>query len=499
MTATSAIASGTLINQRYRIERAIAVGGFGRTYLAWDDTDKKRCLLKEFIPDVHNCHIIQSGQAEFEREAGMLQRLCHPQIPRFGAIFASEGRWFLVQDYIEGDNYRTLLERRLARNDTFSEAEVILWLRSLLGVLDYIHRCGIIHRDISPDNIMLPQGGGPPMLIDFGGAVSLDGAAKMPIAGKLGYAPPEQLAGGLCSTHSDLYALGATALVLLTGKLPSQLYNTEQRCWQWRPWCKVSPALAGVLEGMVAAKPSQRWSSAAAVLAALPSGLDLMGDWDEPLPPPRYDYRAVAIAIIGICLSGAALLVIGTKIPMICEPLDWCDRDTQSLFNPRYVALQNQALRGYRLSQNASNLDQLNSAQQQLQTAIAQLQAIPPARAQYFLAQSTAIAYQPLLADIEARLSQAQMRLTQLQRLEATAEQLRQQEQQATTLPRLEKLQAEWEQLIDRLDSLPDSEPFSDRQQQLRKEYQNHRDRLQTQINDQRPTTNDQRPMTNDQ
>lgn len=343
MTATTAIASGTLINQRYRIERAIASGGFGRTYLAWDETDKKRCLLKEFIPDTHNPQISQPGKTEFEREAAILQRLSHPQIPRFGAIFPSEGRWFLVQDYIEGHNYCTLLDRRLARNATFSEAEIIPWLRSLLEVLDYLHRCGIIHRDISPDNIMLPQGGGEPMLIDFGAAISRDGAAKMPIAGKLGYAPPEQLAGGVCSPHSDLYGLGATALVLLTGKLPSQLYNTQQRCWQWRHCCKVSPALARVLEGMVAAKPSQRWSSAKAVLAALPSGLDLMGDWDEPLPPPRYDYRAVAIAIIAICLSGAALLAISTKIPAICQPLDWCDRDTQNLFNRRYVDLQHQA------------------------------------------------------------------------------------------------------------------------------------------------------------
>lgn len=335
MTATAAIASGTLIHQRYRIERAIASGGFGRTYLAWDEHHHKRCLLKEFIPDPHCPAETQPQQAGFEREAAILQQLSHPQIPRLLAVFDSEGRSFLVQDYIEGQNYRTLLQRRLAQKRRFSEVEIVSGLRSLLGVLDYIHGCGIIHRDISPDNIMIPQGGGPPMLIDFGVAIFRAEAAQMPIAGKLGYAPPEQLESGLCSPHSDLYALGATALVLLTGKPPSQLYNTQQRCWQWRRWRKINGSLAQVLDGMVAAKPSQRWSSAQAVLAALPSesSLDRLEDGDEPLPPPRYNYRAVAIAIIIICLSVAGLLGISTKIPLICEPLNRCDRDSQSRHN----------------------------------------------------------------------------------------------------------------------------------------------------------------------
>ncbi|MEC4806086.1 MAG: serine/threonine-protein kinase [Jaaginema sp. PMC 1079.18] len=329
MTVTAAIASGTLINQRYRIAEAIASGGFGRTYLAGDECQNQLCLLKEFSCDPHNSTLSQQSRAFFEREAAILQRLSHPQIPRFLGTFESEGRLFLVQEYIEGQTYQAILQNRQARQQTLGEGEIIRWLRSLLPVLDYLHRCGIVHCDISPDNIMQPRRGSPLMLIDFGVAMLLEGNSPPATAGKFGYAPPEQLAQGQCYPHSDLYALGATALVLLTGKLPSQLYNTQQQRWQWRRWCKVSPHLARVLDRMVAAKPNQRWQTAAAVLAALPPEprRDLPQEWQEPLPPPRYDYRRIAIAIILLCLGMAAITVFASTIPAFCQPLGWCDRD----------------------------------------------------------------------------------------------------------------------------------------------------------------------------
>lgn len=99
----------------------------------------------------------------------MLHKLQHPQIPRFWEFFGDDKRLFLVQDYIEGKTYQSLLEERIAAGQTFSEGEIIELLRQLLPVLSYLHSLGIIHRDISPDNLICRASDKLPVLIDLGG------------------------------------------------------------------------------------------------------------------------------------------------------------------------------------------------------------------------------------------------------------------------------------------------------------------------------------------
>jgi serine/threonine protein kinase len=280
-SSESGVSDQTLLGNRYLVQRVLGQGGFGRTYLAVDrHRFDELCVVKEFLPQNTEDIDHQKSRDLFEREAKILHEIDHPQIPKFLACFEDMGRLFLVQDYVNGRTYSSLLRERQRHNTAFSEAEVLDWLKNLLPVLDYIHNCNIIHRDISPDNIMLHQDQNVPMLIDFGVGkwtmeqLQLSDAApfhapKHSIVGKIGYAPHEQLWMGRCFPNSDLYALAVTAIVLLTGKEPKNLVDSRTLSWQWQKFVQVSDRLAQVLNRMLSDKPSERYSTAKEVVAAL--------------------------------------------------------------------------------------------------------------------------------------------------------------------------------------------------------------------------------------
>ncbi|MBD2249726.1 serine/threonine-protein kinase [Nostoc parmelioides] len=274
-----------VVDNRYRIIRQLGQGGFGRTYLAEDiKKSHKTCVLKEFAPQVEHKEDLQKAKELFEREANVLKKLQHSQIPRFhGSLQAKIGTkdfFFLVQDYVEGDNYLQLLEQRQSQGKTFTEEEVITLLRQILPVLIYIHSQNAVHRDISPDNLILRRSDNLPVLIDFGGVKQLPAsqgfwstklAGNNTLLGKKGYAPEEQLRQGKVFINSDLYSLAVTALVLLTGKEPQKLYDSYQGVWRWGKEINASIQLESVLKRMLAYKPGDRYQNAAQILTDLPS------------------------------------------------------------------------------------------------------------------------------------------------------------------------------------------------------------------------------------
>ncbi|MBV8885650.1 MAG: protein kinase [Chroococcidiopsidaceae cyanobacterium CP_BM_RX_35] len=294
---------GLVLGNRYRIVRQLGQGGFGRTYLAEDiNRFGEPCVLKEFAPVVsQGAYAFQKAEELFEREAGVLYKLQHPQIPRFRELFRvnvlkggtsgscvnfvnldGKAYLFLVQDYVEGQTYRDLLAARKQQGLRFSELEVNQLLLQLLPVLDYIHSVGVIHRDISPDNLMLRNSDNLPVLIDFGGVkqaaatvafqYAQPGASTTPsvtLLGKVGYAPQEQMQMGLVFPHSDLYSLAVTVLVLLTGKEPQELIDEYTLGWNWRQEVNLNSTFGAVLDKMLLPTPSDRYQSAHEVLQAL--------------------------------------------------------------------------------------------------------------------------------------------------------------------------------------------------------------------------------------
>lgn len=284
VTAGAELNPGAIVDRRYQIQCVLGRGGFGRTYLAADEQRfNELCVLKEFVPHAQADSVVAQKLRElFQREAETLHRLDHPQIPQFFAGFEAEERLFIAQEYIDGKTYWRLLQERQRQGCRFSQSEILIWLKDLLNLLDYLHRQNIVHRDISPDNIMLKRGAQSPVLIDFGVVKQIiphlhlvnpddpDGLIQASVSvGKFGYAPYEQIRMGQCSPRSDLYALAVTAVVLLTGKPPNLLMDAKSLEWQWQRHLRLDPQLAQVLSQMMADKPQDRYPSAEAVLQAL--------------------------------------------------------------------------------------------------------------------------------------------------------------------------------------------------------------------------------------
>lgn len=268
------LSPGYILASRYRIVQHLGHGGFGRTYLAEDlHRFNERCVLKQFAPQEQANGQLEKARALFEREASALYKLAHPQLPAFREFFTADlgkgaSGLFLAQDYIEGKTYSDLPQ-------PLTEADVTTLISQLLPVITYIHSQGTIHRDISPDNLILRREDRTPVLIDFGGVKQLVTASMnqkgqvLTKLGKQGYAPEEQLRSGEVLPSSDLYALAVTALVLLTGKEPDELYDSYKGAWRWGKEIKVSAKLEKVLKKMLADKPRDRYDSALEVAKAL--------------------------------------------------------------------------------------------------------------------------------------------------------------------------------------------------------------------------------------
>lgn len=260
--------SKLLLQERYRTLKLIGQGGFGRTFLAVDESQSSKpcCVIKQFFPQAQGITNTQKATELFQQEAVRLEELGkHPQIPQFLAHFEQDNHQYLVQEFIDGSNLAQILETE----HSFSETQIRDLLNSLLPVIQFIHDRNVIHRDIKPENI-IRRNDGQLILVDFGAAKYATGTALVrtgTVIGSAGYAAPEQ-AGGKAVFCSDLYSLGVTCLHLLTQTEPFDLYSFSEATWIWRDYLRrpVSQQLSYVLNNMVEMATSRRYQSATEVL-----------------------------------------------------------------------------------------------------------------------------------------------------------------------------------------------------------------------------------------
>ncbi|WP_160148373.1 serine/threonine-protein kinase [[Leptolyngbya] sp. PCC 7376] len=280
-----------LLENRYRILKALGQGGFGETFLAEDlhMPSSRRCVIKQLKPVTNDPAIYQLVKERFQREAVILEKLGegNRQIPTLFAYFTEQGQFYLVQEWIEGET----LAEAIAQSGLWTSADITRLLLGILPVLDFIHDQGIVHRDIKPDNIILRKGDRQPVLIDFGAVKETMGTVintagqttSSIVIGTPGFMSSEQSIGRPVF-GSDLYSLGLTAIYLLTGKFPNEFPSdpaTGKLLWQ-DDVPNLDPHLAAVLNQAVCTHPRDRFGNANAMLRALQNS---PGSNPAPVPP----------------------------------------------------------------------------------------------------------------------------------------------------------------------------------------------------------------------
>jgi len=245
--------AGDVVRGRYEIVGFLGEGGFGAAYRA---VDRERFNASCVVKQLHVSRARSDVAVRlFEREARILEELRHERIPKLQAYFELRSRYYLVHDYIEGET----LADRLARVSRLEEREVSGIVLQVLDILEYLHGrpTPIIHRDIKPSNL-IAGADGQMYLIDFGAVKeAIDGGADGKpgtTVGTGGYAPSEQSRGHPVPA-SDLYALGATALHLLSGTPPRDWFEDGKPVWQDR--VRASASFMAFLSGTLADLPSR--------------------------------------------------------------------------------------------------------------------------------------------------------------------------------------------------------------------------------------------------
>ncbi len=221
--------AGEVLRNRYKIKRIIGQGGMGSIYLADDlRLEGRLCALKEVEHDrTMPADLLKQTREQFLREAIVLARLDHQNLPKVSDFFSIGGRDYLVMDFVPGKDLRTLMVEAQQRNAFLSEREVLGWANQLADALTYLHnqKPPILHRDIKPSNLKLTPSG-LVKLVDFG-LVKILASDEMTITviqgrGTALYTPLEQYGGdtGHTDARSDIYAFGATLYHLLTNTRP---------------------------------------------------------------------------------------------------------------------------------------------------------------------------------------------------------------------------------------------------------------------------------------
>jgi len=313
---------GQVLRDRYVIQSIVGRGGMGSIYLADDNRLPGRmCAVKEVehepgIPDELNAQ----ARAQFYREASVLARLDHQNLPKVSDYFSDETRDFLVMDYVPGDDLKTLLDRARAAGRLLPIDEVLDWAQQICSALAYLHSQDppVIHRDVKPSNLKLTPSG-LIKLVDFG-LVKQMAPDEMTITviqgrGTALYTPLEQYGGdtGHTSPRSDLYAMGATLYHLFTNQAPLEAKQRFLNPDALVPPRQLNPALPPPIEDAIlwamALHPDDRPASIEAFQEAIASGLPV-GGLERPLRdairrhlPTRLDQALAATALALLALA----------------------------------------------------------------------------------------------------------------------------------------------------------------------------------------------------
>ena len=262
---------GTVLENRYRIDALLGEGGMGAVYRAWHLGLDQPVAVKE------NRMANPASGRQFAREAKMMARLRHPNLPRVIDHFVlSDGAQYLAMEFIEGDDLGQILQR----SGPVDERRALAWVDQVCDALVYLHSQSppIIHRDIKPDNVKITPRG-EVYLVDFGIAKVGDSRQRT-MTGAVGvtpgFSPPEQHGTGGTDARSDVYSVGATLYTLVTGCVPpdgvQRLVKTKTLVPPLELCPGLSPSVAAAISAAMNTAPTGRPQTVAAFRALLRAG-----------------------------------------------------------------------------------------------------------------------------------------------------------------------------------------------------------------------------------
>lgn len=291
MSNTRCLKPGVILKERYKIEEVIGAGGFGITYRAWDPLLQSYVAIKEYYPSGIATRSADSskvcvpvGQEQREYHRGRIRFLKEAQdVARFQSepnivsiydYLEENDTAYMVMEYLHGCTLKQYIREHGGRLDTDHILHICL---SVLDALAVVHKAGMIHRDISPENIFICEDL-TVKLIDFSAAkqVYLDGEQTMSVVLKPGYAPPEQYAKkDKQGPWTDIYALGATLYFAATGEKPEESFGRVLED-TIKPVCEVNPeiprAMSQVIMRAMSVKIEDRYQTVEAMREALLAG-----------------------------------------------------------------------------------------------------------------------------------------------------------------------------------------------------------------------------------
>ena len=326
---------GGILRDRYEIIDLVGQGGMGAVYKADDLRLRGRiCAVKEILPELISAPGMEDqAHDQFYREASILSRLDHPNLPKVSDFFNQDGREYLVMDFIPGQDLRQLVEDA-RRHDTFlPEASVLAWAGQLCDALTYLHTqdAPVLHRDIKPSNIKLTPRG-VVKLVDFGLVKLLmpDESRTVTVVqgrGTVAYTPLEQYGGdtGHTDVRSDIFSLGATIYHLLTGQPPADAKQRFLKPGSLVPPRDLNPRVSLRTERAILAAIAQHPDDRPATVDTLRA---LLFD-DEPSPPILLpapgSARGVWQELIGshaaLVVTAILLTVTALLVTLLAPPL----------------------------------------------------------------------------------------------------------------------------------------------------------------------------------
>ena len=339
---------GTILNGRYLLGVVLGQGGFGITYIGRDLQLDTRIAIKEYYPsgfanrsavtsaaisilDTNHNAFIAEGKSRFLEEARSLAKFRdNPGVVSIWDFFEANNTAYIVMDYLEGEDLRQVVKTR-----RFSSDEIFRKMEPVIVTLEEIHKAGVIHRDISPDNIMLMDDGSM-KLMDFGAArfVNFTDQRSISVLLKPGYAPEEQYlsTSAYQGPWTDIYALCATIYKCITGITPPDALVRGQHDsikWPSQLGIRITQQQEYVLKMGMALARENRFQTLAELRAALQSREPNDAPHVDPLPrrppvnpPPRRPPvdpppgQQGSGAVIGGVMGGIVLLLVVVAVAL---------------------------------------------------------------------------------------------------------------------------------------------------------------------------------------